>query len=159
MRLSEFEQQTIKTVTTCSRYAEKLKWSKAALAPIFPLTQEKLKNLTHEEDGQIEAFMSRFGKLQDMMGAVLFTKLLEKFGEPSAEKLFFIDRLNKLEKLEVISSKQEWNDLRELRNLFADEYPDIQELQVNDLNKAYAAIDRLLIFWEKVKQHIPQEWF
>jgi uncharacterized protein with HEPN domain len=72
-------------------------------------------------------------KIQDSMGGRLFPALLENLGE-EIKGMPFIDRLAKLEELEIIDSADEWMLLRETRNVITHEYPFITEEVIEGLN-------------------------
>ena len=77
----------------------------------------------------IDTFIFRFIKLQDYLGRKLFRRFLEEIGE-LYENMSFIDLLDKLEKLEIISSSEKWMEIRKLRNKLTHEYPDeIEEIK------------------------------
>ncbi|MCF8337167.1 MAG: hypothetical protein K9I74_04210, partial [Bacteroidales bacterium] len=56
------------------------------------------------------------------MGRRLFPDLLEALGEDIYDKPF-IDKLNILERLELLDDHKTWLNLRETRNLVTHEYP------------------------------------
>ena len=65
------------------------------------------------------------------MGNKLFKNFL-KADDKEYEVLSFVDILDKLEKLKIIDSAEEWIGLRKLRNKLTHEYPDeINEIQTN----------------------------
>ncbi len=71
----------------------------------------------------LDPYLYRFYKLQDAIGEKLFKLLLNRF-EDNSETLSFIDILNKLKKIGIISSADEWKVLRQLKNDLAHEYED-----------------------------------
>ena len=101
----------------------------------------------------IDTFIYRFSKTQDYMGEKLFPAVLDLLGEYKYS-MSFKDILNKLERLELIQSVQQWMNFREIRNTLTHEYPDNEDeiiegitLAVNayaEIKNIYAAIkDRL----------------
>lgn len=82
-----------------------------------------------EQDPQlaerVEAFVARFGRLQDTLGDKLLPVLLGALGEsPGAA----IDNLDKAERLGLIASADEWMAIRKLRNQMVHEY--VEDLTV-----------------------------
>lgn len=76
----------------------------------------------------VNSFLFNFGKLQDKIGAKLFKQVLYELREIDEFSLSMIDVLHKLESLNVIDSIDQWDRLREIRNILAHEYPfDIEE--------------------------------
>jgi hypothetical protein len=127
----------------CRRHAERLEWALDTLETEFPLTAEKLQNLDDRDHAVIDQFILRFSKLQDAMGARLFPALLDLLQEPGDLEAF-IDRLNRLEKLGVIESADDWQQFREMRNQFAHDYPNDPALQASLLNKGFALARELI---------------
>jgi len=84
-------------------------------------TQEKISDLENDPDlaERVEAFVSRFGRLQDTIGDKLLPLLLALLGEkPSAA----IDNLERAERLGLIGSVDDWVTMRTLRNQMVHEY-------------------------------------
>jgi hypothetical protein len=55
----------------------------------------------------LDQFSTRFGKLQDVIGAKLFPAVLKLTKEPGELKTF-IDKVYRLEKIDAIASAEEW---------------------------------------------------
>jgi len=76
----------------------------------------------------VNSFLFNFSKLQDKIGAKLFRKVLYELKEIDDINMPMIDVLNKLEKLNIMNRASKWDELREIRNSIAHEYPfNIQE--------------------------------
>ena len=68
---------------------------------------------------RLDAFVSRFGRLQDTVGDKLLPALLSALAEtPGAA----IDNLDKAEKLGLLASADAWMEMRRLRNQMVHEY-------------------------------------
>ena len=74
---------------------------------------------------RLDAFVSRFGRLQDTVGDKLLPALLNALGESSGPA---IDNLDKAEKFGFIDSSDSWMEMRRLRNHMVHEY--IEDLAV-----------------------------
>lgn len=75
---------------------------------------------------RVDAFVSRFGRLQDTLAGALLPRLLEASLEPVASVL---DNVNRAERLGWLRSASDWAELRLLRNRMIHEYVrDPQEL-------------------------------
>lgn len=76
-----------------------------------------------EEDAdlaeRVEAFVGRFGRLQDTVGDKLLPLLLSAMGEKTSA---VIDNLDRAERLGLIASADEWMTMRNLRNQMVHEY-------------------------------------
>jgi len=102
-----------------------------------------MSQLTDIELAIFDQFISRFSKLQDVMGAKLLPAVIELTHE-EGDLNTFIDKLNRLEKIGALSSVDQWLKLREMRNQFAHDYPDDPEIQASLLNKAFDMAKYLL---------------
>ena len=67
------------------------------------------------------------------MGDKLFPMVLIELQEYK-KSMSLIDVLNKLERLEIIDSKDEWIEFRKLRNSLTHEYPDNEEEIIEAIN-------------------------
>ena len=74
---------------------------------------------------RLDAFVSRFGRLQDTVGDKLLPALLTALAEKTGPA---IDNLDKAEKLGLIESADGWMEMRRLRNQMVHEY--IEDLAV-----------------------------
>jgi len=88
---------------------------------VTPFTIEIASQLDETPDVSInlEAFTSRFCRLQDMIGDKLLPSLLKYFDEHPAP---FLMNLTKAEQLGWLDSTEGWIALRELRNQMIHEY-------------------------------------
>jgi hypothetical protein len=74
---------------------------------------------------RLDAFVSRFGRLQDNLGDKLLPQLLEAMAEPVGA---VIENLDRAEKLGWLSSADTWLEIRKLRNQMVHEY--IEDLAI-----------------------------
>jgi hypothetical protein len=91
---------------------------------------------------RLDAFVARFGRLQDTVGDKFLPTLLSALGEtPGAA----IDNLDKAEKLGLIESADSWMELRRLRNQMVHEY--IEDLAVlsSALRSGHAFVPMLVL--------------
>ena len=133
----------------CKKHAQRINTALKFLEPLFPLTEAVLNALSDEQTAVLDQFLYRFAKLQDCIGLRLIPAvyaLLES--DTSAHP--FIDILNRLEKLGVLTSAADWQYFRSLRNNFAHEYPDRPEDIVHGLNALYASWDKFMMLYMKI---------
>ena len=133
----------------CKKHIQRINTALKFLEPLFPLTEEALNALSDEQTAVLDQFLYRFAKLQDCIGLRLIPAvyaLLES--DTSAHP--FIDILNRLEKLGVLTSAADWQYFRSLRNNFAHEYPDRPEDIVHGLNALYASWDKFMMLYMKI---------
>ena len=74
---------------------------------------------------RLDAFVSRFGRLQDTVGDKLLPALLTALAEKTGPA---IDNLDRAEKFGLIESTDAWMEIRKLRNQMVHEY--IEDLAV-----------------------------
>jgi hypothetical protein len=113
------------------------------LTELFPLTAEKVANLTDKEFIYVDLLVSRFCRLQDFMGAKFINLILDELDEFS-DSMTIIDKLNKLEKFRLIKDARLWREIRNLRNHLIHEYPNHPERLALYLNEAYKLSFELL---------------
>jgi len=143
----------------CQTHAERLRWARDTLRPLFPLAPENLNRLSPIDLAVFDQFVVRFSKLQDAMGAKLFPAILELTKE-QGDLRTFIDKLNRLEKMGVLDSATQWLEFREMRNQFAHDYPTDSAIQVSLLNQAFDMTEELLKVLEQTtafaKGYLPE---
>lgn len=141
--MTSVQQIYLNRLEVCTLHAERLRWAMGKLSPLLPFTEDKIQQLTDEDLAVLDQFIVRFSKLQDAMGAKLFPTVLELTYE-QGQLSTFIDKLNRLEKIGAIDSASYWLELREMRNLFAHDYPNDAAVQASILNKAFDMAKGLL---------------
>ena len=103
------------TLAVCSLHVERMNFAWEHIKNYFPLTETNFGQISQMELALFDQLVYRFSKLQDSMGSRLFKQVLHALEEDITE-LPFIDILNKLEKLKLISSANDWITLRHIRN-------------------------------------------
>ena len=107
-----------------------------------PMTPERAASLRADIDlaERTDAFVARFGRLQDTLADKLLPILLDWVAEPVAAA---IDNLNRAERLGWIQSVETWTEVRRLRNRMIHEYVrDTAEL-ASALTAAHEAVPLL----------------
>lgn len=107
-----------------------------------PFTREKAERLEMEVElaGRVDAFVSRFGRLQDTAGDKLLSNYLNAVGETTGP---VVDNLNRAEKLGLINSAEIWMALRDLRNQMVHEYMEDLDKLAEALNKGHEHVSTL----------------
>ena len=102
----------------------------------------------------INSFLFNYIKIQDKIGAKLFRKFLFTLKEIDDLNLPMIDILHILEKLNIISDLDQWDKLREIRNMIAHEYPsDINE-RVENIQLALDGYKTLKLLFKSIKDYV-----
>ena len=99
---------------------------------------------------RLDAFVSRFGRMQDTVGDKLIPALLRVMAEKTGSAL---DNLNRAEKLGLLPSVEQWLETRNLRNRLIHEYMfDTREF-AQALNKAHAAVSLLVASYNSINHY------
>jgi len=98
--------------------------------------EERARQIANDEEfaEQVEAFTSRFCRLQDTIGDKLLPAWLDMLGE---KKGVAIDNLDKAERIGVLPSVEQWLELRQLRNQMIHEYIEDLTILADALQTAY----------------------
>lgn len=107
-----------------------------------PFSREKAGRLEVDYDlaERVDAFVSRFGRLQDTVGDKLLPLYLNVVGEKTGAA---VDNLNRAEKLGLISSVDTWMALRDLRNQMIHEYIEDLDILADALNQGHVHVHML----------------
>ena len=142
----------------CERNVYHLSRALHLLSPVLPMTGERFEHLTDAQVQTLDQFILRFTKLQDAMGGRIYPAILEYLQEQYEERPM-LDKLNRLEKLGYIQSAETWQNIRNIRNKFAHDYPDDWEKNAALINIACEAAatmyDMLAAIEKKLKQNHP----
>ncbi len=120
-----------------------------------PVTPQRMENLERapEDAERLEAFVSRFGRMQDTIG----NKLLPRWLRAQAEEPgTLIEVLNRAEHLGVIDSAEDWLVARELRNRLVHEYMNDPHAFAGDLQEAPGYATMLLHVHDRVRDFAAQ---
>lgn len=106
-------------------------------------TPERARQLEADPDlaERVEAFVGRFGRLQDTLGDKLLPLLLVALGETPAAA---IDNLDRAERLGLIVSADEWMTLRRLRNQMVHEYVEDPAILASALQTGHGFVQGLV---------------
>jgi len=108
-----------------------------------PFTAEVIAELEHNEElaERVEAFVSRFGRLQDTVGDKLLPNLLAFVGERPATA---VDNLDRAERLGWIKSADGWIETRKLRNQMVHEYIESAQTLTDAINSGHEYVAELV---------------
>ncbi len=140
----------------CNKHIEKLNDAKDYLQKYMPLSVEKYSSVDKITGSFIDQLCFRFSKLQDTLGESLFRYILI-LAEENVKKMTFIDMLIRLEELEILN-KNEWLELREIRNEIAHEYSYNQEEVVANINMIYDKAERLIDIFRTIDKFITERF-
>ena len=112
-------------------------------------TLEQAARLEEDPDlaEQVEAFVGRFGRLQDTVGDKLLPLLLTALGEKTSAA---IDNLDRAERFGLIKSADEWMTMRNLRNQMVHEYIEDPVVLSSALQTGHAFVQTLIVTANKM---------
>jgi len=107
-----------------------------------PFTAERGARLEENPDEaeRVDAFLSRFGRLQDTLGDKLLPAYLAAEGERPSTAM---ERLDHAERLGLIPSADEWFTVRKLRNQMVHEYMEDPEVLAKALRRGHDFVPTL----------------
>ena len=148
-----------KIINECDKHVLRMNSAYKKSSAILPLDANKYIALSDDEVAHIDQYLFRFAKLQDTIGKRLFQAIFLSLEEDVSD-LPFIDLLNRLEKLNILDSKEQWLELRVIRNTLSHTYEDEPEEMSLAINAVFnkkqciEAIYKQLIVYSKGKQHL-----
>ena len=129
----------------CALHRQRLHraWAEASAFATFQVRAAVATHTLSEDQIRVtDQVVFRFGRLQDAIGTRLLPAMLQLMQEWHDEAPF-IDKLNRAEKLGLIPSALQWQELREIRNQTAHEYPTQPELVVANLRNLMLQVPAL----------------
>ena len=149
--MSYLEIKVEKILNECDKHLLRINGAYRHMSSFMPLTKQKYLELTEQNVTDVDQFLYRFGKLQDAVGEKLFSAILLFLREEKIRSKSFIDILNRLEKLEILDSKEDWFELRKIRNDLSHHYDDNPEETASAINYIYEKKGTLESIYLKVK--------
>lgn len=118
-------------------------------------TSERAGRLAEDPDlaERVEAFVGRFGRLQDTLGDKLLPHLLAALGEKAGAAL---DNLDRAERLGWIESADQWLSVRQLRNQMVHEYIEDMAILASALQAGHAFVPTLLAVADTVTAEVAR---
>lgn len=109
----------------------------------LPMDAERAASLRLDNDlgERVDAFVARFGRLQDTLGDKLLPGVLSWLAEPVGPA---IDNLARAERLGWIGSANTWIECRQLRNFMIHEYIRDSSVLAGALSKGHEAVPLLI---------------
>lgn len=117
----------------CRQRIEKLRYSVDKNAYLFPLSSEKFKLLSQEEEESIDALILRYSQCVSMIQDQLFRGIAMLEQESISDKSNR-DKTLLMEKLGAIQSAEAFGTAAMLRNKFAHHYPDEHSSRIERMN-------------------------
>jgi len=151
-----FDKKIILTINSsikeCNSHLSRLTRSYGLIREFFPLSEETLKSCSEEKIEHLDQFIYRFTKLQDAMGTRLLPTIYS-YLKNEIRPVPFIDILSGLEKFEVLTSENDWQFFRNLRNYLAHDYPESAAQTVLTLNTLFSNWDKMENLYIQVRDY------
>ncbi len=147
--LPEHAQPTLLALDLAIKQAKHLRYSQTTLFAL-PIDLAWVQNLGEQPElaEKVEAFVSRFGRLQDHLGEKLLPRMAALVGENSKTLL---DALAIAEKLDLLTSADAFIAARKLRNVLVHEYRHDAQTFLDSLFAAQQACDMFFKIIENVQ--------
>jgi hypothetical protein len=129
----ELKDSLEKAFETGYLHLKRMDFAISKVKKFLPITRENYYLLDDETISFLDQYIFRFSKTQDLIGSRIFPLTLQALAEPVEDKAF-IDVLNRLEKLRIVDSAQNWIELRKIRNDIAHEYPSNLNERIEGIN-------------------------
>lgn len=147
--LPEHAQPALLALDLAHKEAKHLRYSQTTLFAL-PIDLAWVQNLGERPEvaEKVEAFVSRFGRLQDHLGEKLLPRMAALVGEKSKTLL---DTLDLAEKLDLLASADAFIAARKLRNALVHEYMHDAQTFLDSLLAAQQACDMFFAIVEKAQ--------
>jgi len=120
---------------------------------LFNLAQAKQLETDPDLAERVEAFVGRFGRLQDTVGDKLLPLVLSVLGEKASAA---IDNLDRAERLGLINSADEWMTMRNLRNQMVHEYVEDPVVLMSALQSGHGFVPALIAAADKISTEVER---
>ena len=97
----------------------------------------------------VEIFYIAYDQWVTSVKQKIWETQVDSVGEDS-DSLTMIDKINRLEKLGILRSRDLWTNMRQLRNHLAHEYPEHPEIMAKYLNQTMDAVPHLFDCLNKI---------
>jgi hypothetical protein len=140
------------TVRIVHRESEHLEWSRQRLLG-EPIDQEWVDSLEARPElaERLEAFVSRYGRMQDTIAQKLLPRWLIALAEEPGSQ---IEVLNRAERLGVLENTDQWLEARQLRNRLVHEYMEDSAAFAENIKLAEAYSEMLIETYHRVRKDI-----
>lgn len=144
-----------KIIDIANVHGAKIIDAKAHISKLFPVDKNTMTNLSKIDFLWIELLVSRFGKLQDILGAKIIPLFFEEH-QTNIQNMTMLDIINLCEKVGIIKNAALWKEMRSIRNHVESEYPDHPELIALYLNQLYDLIPELLSILDNIEKRMAK---
>jgi hypothetical protein len=122
---------------------------------VEPFSLERAQQLNFDDDlsERVDAFVSRFSRLQDTLGDKFIPQLLSALGEKQATAM---DNFDTAERLGWITSADEWQAIRQLRNQMVHDYIEDLKILISAMQTAQNFVSSLTEVGKRLQAELQQ---
>jgi hypothetical protein len=121
------------------------------LKKLYPITSDKLKTISNENQDKLDVLAFRFSKLQDLLGTKIFREYLIVLQYPTEGKNF-LELLKELDKEKIIDIDI-WSEFRGVRNSISHDYPFEEDEKIEAINYLIQNVNYLIEITKKIKNN------
>jgi len=145
----------LQTLDVVTRQAEHLAYSRSRLFE-NRIDAGWVESLTENPElaERLEAFISRFGRMQDTIANKLLPRWLLALAETPGSQ---IETLNRAERLGVVDNVEQWLEARNLRNRLVHEYMEDPESFAEDLLLAREFSQMLIDTYNRMQDYVKTQ--
>ncbi len=150
MKRELIAERLINYFNEAKKHIDKIESVKELLDKKIPLSMESFYELSERELDKLDVLVFRFSKLQDLLGQKIFRYILEYSGFDT--NISFVKILSELER-EGILEIDRWRALRDARNAIAHEYPNEEDIMIDEINFIYQEVWYLVELTKRVEEY------
>jgi len=150
MKRELIAERLINYFNEAKKHIDKIESVKELLDKKMPLSMESFYELSERELDKLDVLVFRFSKLQDLLGQKIFRYILEYSGFNT--NISFVKILSELER-EGLLEIDRWRALRDARNAIAHEYPNEEDIMIDEINFIYQEVWYLVELTKRVEEY------
>jgi hypothetical protein len=148
----------LSNLEACRQRTEKLIYSMAKTAHLFPVTLEQLTAFSDDQEESIDAFILRYSQCVTMIQEQLFRGIAFLEQEDISDKSNR-DKTLLMEKLGAIKSAEAFGTAAMLRNKFSHNYPEDSALRIERLNLIVEEAKFVVASFAEVNSYLHRKGF
>ena len=145
-------------VVACGQRILKLSYSLNKNRALFPMTAERIENLTDDQEESIDALILRYSQCVSMIQDQIFRGIAYVEQEDLSDKSNR-DKSLLMEKLGAIKSADDFGTAAILRNKFSHHYPEQNELRIERLNLVIEEAGFVIATFEDITRFLRRKGF
>ncbi len=136
-----------------ARMHHHLERSRQQINDDIPLKPGQVSQLSDDQIDRLDLYLGRFSKLQDFITSKLFRSVTLASLEDTSQDVSLIDTLRRMEKYGIVTSLDDWMEMRLLRNSLTHEYLIDETAVIENINAAFTASGLLTVTLARIQQY------